>query len=53
MKFINYIEKIAGVDIYGIVSLVMFVLFFVSLIIWVVKTKKETFNAISRIPLDN
>jgi len=53
MKFINYIEKIAGVDIYGIISLVMFVLFFLSLIVWVFKTNKKTFNEISRIPLDN
>ena len=53
MKFINYIEKISGVDVYGMVSLVMFVLFFLVLLIWVFKTNKKTFAGISRIPLDN
>jgi cbb3-type cytochrome oxidase subunit 3 len=53
MKFIHYIEKIGGVDIYGIISLVMFVLFFLALLTWVFKTSKKTFSEISRIPLDN
>ena len=29
MKFINYIEKISGIDIMGIVSLGIFFLFFI------------------------
>lgn len=53
MKFIHYIEKIGGIDIFGIVSLIMFFLFFLGMLIWVFKTKKKTFNEISRIPLDN
>ena len=53
MKFINYIEKISGVDIMGLVSLTVFFLFFVVMLTWVFKTKKKDFNAISRIPLDN
>ena len=53
MKFIHYIEKIGGVDIYGMMSLAIFVLFFLAMLIWVFKTNKKTFSKISRIPLDN
>ena len=53
MKFIHYLEKTAGVDIFGMVSLSIFVLFFLAMLTWVFKTKKKTFSEISRIPLDN
>jgi cbb3-type cytochrome oxidase subunit 3 len=53
MKFIHYIEKIGGVDIFGIVSLMIFFLFFVAMLVWVFKTRRKTFSEISRIPLDN
>ena len=53
MKFINYVEKISGIDILGLTSLLIFVIFFVAMLTWVFKTKKKTFNEISRIPLDN
>ena len=53
MKFIYYIEKIGGVDIFGIISLLMFFVFFIVMMIWVFKTKKKTFMEISHIPLDN
>jgi preprotein translocase subunit YajC len=53
MKFINYIEKISGVDILGLISLLMFVSFFTIMLIWVFRTNKKRLNEISRIPLDN
>ncbi|MBS1760881.1 MAG: CcoQ/FixQ family Cbb3-type cytochrome c oxidase assembly chaperone [Bacteroidetes bacterium] len=53
MKFINYIEKISGIDIIGLSSLLVFFLFFTIMFIWVYKTKKENFNEVSRLPLDN
>ena len=53
MKFINYIEKVSGVDIFGLFSLIMFVVFFTVMLIWVFKTKNKEFIEISRIPLDN
>ena len=53
MKFIHYIEKIGGVDIFGIISLTIFVGFFLAVLAWVFKTSKATFKEISRIPLDN
>ncbi|OSZ77077.1 CcoQ/FixQ family Cbb3-type cytochrome c oxidase assembly chaperone [Chitinophagaceae bacterium IBVUCB2] len=53
MKFIHYIEKVSGIDIYGLASLLIFVIFFTVMLTWVFKTKKKTFADISRIPLDN
>jgi cbb3-type cytochrome oxidase subunit 3 len=53
MKFINYIEKVSGVDIMGVASLLGFFLFFIVMVPWVFKTRKKKFNDISRIPLDN
>ncbi|MGB3007647.1 MAG: cbb3-type cytochrome c oxidase subunit 3 [Chitinophagaceae bacterium] len=53
MKFIHYIEKVSGVDIFGLFSLIMFVVFFTVMLIWVFKTKNKEYKEISRIPLDN
>lgn len=53
MKFINYLEKVSGIDIMGLVSLLGFFLFFVAMLTWVFRTRKKKFNEISRIPLDN
>jgi len=53
MKFINYLEKVSGVDIMALVSLGIFFLFFVVMLTWVFRTKKKDFTEASRIPLDN
>jgi hypothetical protein len=53
MKFINYIEKVSGVEIMGLISLLMFVTFFTIMLVWVFKTNKKKLQDISRIPLDN
>jgi cytochrome c oxidase cbb3-type subunit IV len=52
MKFIHYLEKVSGIDIYGLTSLLVFVVFFSLMLTWVFKTRKTTFREISRIPLD-
>ena len=52
MKFINYLEKVSGVDIFGLSSLLLFFLFFTLMLTWVFKTKKKSYDEISRIPLD-
>lgn len=52
MKFINYLEKISGVDIYGLTSLSIFFIFFVVMLVLVFRTPKKIINDISRIPLD-
>lgn len=53
MKFINYLEKVSGVDLMGLVSLIVSFLFFTGMLIWVFRSKKKSFNEVSRIPLDN
>ena len=52
MKFINYLEKITGVDIYPLTSFIIFGLFFLVMLVWVFSFKKKDLNRISRIPLD-
>lgn len=52
-KFIKqYAESIDGINIYPMISLVIFFLFFVVLLYYVTKMDKEKVNEISRIPLD-
>jgi hypothetical protein len=53
MKFIHYIEKISGVDIYGLLSLGIFFVFFVVMLVWVFRSDKAKLKSISEIPLHN
>jgi hypothetical protein len=53
MKFINYLETIAGVGIYPLVSLLVFFLFFSALIIWVFKADKNYINTMKQIPFSS
>lgn len=53
MKFINYLESIAGVSIFGLVSLLLFSTLFIGIIIWTFKADKKMIDEISQIPLDN
>jgi hypothetical protein len=53
MKFINYLESIAGVAIYPMVSLFIFFIFFSFLIYYVIKADKQHIMEMKNIPLDN
>ena len=53
MKFINYLEKISGVDIYALTSFSIFFVVFLLMAIWAWKADKKMIEEISRIPLDN
>jgi hypothetical protein len=50
MKFINYLERITGVGIYPLTSLLIFFLFFSLLILWVVKADKKYINSLKQLP---
>lgn len=52
MKFINYIESISGVSIFGLISLLLFTGFFSLMLIWTLKADKRLIEEISHIPLD-
>ncbi|GGG58909.1 CcoQ/FixQ family Cbb3-type cytochrome c oxidase assembly chaperone [Bizionia arctica] len=54
LKFVkNYMDSIAGIEIYPIISLLIFFTFFVVLFWWVFTAKKDYINEVSNIPLDN
>lgn len=46
-------EGMIGVEIYPIIALVIFFLFFTGLIIWVMKTKKTYISEVEQIPLND
>ena len=52
LKFIKHnLETITGIEIYPIISLLIFFFFFVALFVWVSCYKKETIEELSNIPL--
>jgi len=53
MKFIsNYADKINGIDIYPIISLIIFVVFFIAMLVYVKKMKKSSIDEMKNLPLD-
>ena len=46
-------DSIAGIEIYPIISLLIFFTFFVVLFWWVFTAKKDYINTVRNIPLDN
>lgn len=52
MKFSYYLEKIAGVEIYPLISLLLFVIFFVGVSILAFSSSKETIEHLENLPLD-
>jgi len=53
MKFITYLEKITGVGVYPLTSLLIFVVFFVGLTIWTVKADKGFIQSMSNLPFSD
>lgn len=45
-------ESIAGIEIYPIISLLIFFIFFVALFWWVFTAKKDYINTVEHIPLE-
>jgi len=53
LKFVkNHMESIAGIEIYPLISLMIFFLFFVALFWWVITAKKDYIKTVSELPLD-
>lgn len=53
LKFIKHnMETISGIEIFPIISLLIFFFFFVGLYTWVYTYKKDTINEMSRLPLN-
>ena len=54
LKYIkNHMESITGIEIYPMISLLIFFIFFVVLFWWVFTAKKDYIKTVSNIPLDN
>ncbi len=54
LKFVkNYMDSMEGIEIYPIISLLIFFTFFVVLFWWVITAKKDYINTVSNLPLDN
>jgi len=52
MKFIHYLETIAGVDIFPMFSLVVFFVFFIILLWYVIAADKNEIQMLKNLPLD-
>lgn len=53
-KFVKgHLESITGIEIYPMISLLIFFTFFVVLFYWVITAKKDYIDTVSNIPLDN
>ena len=53
LKYVNGpLESIDGVEIYPIISLLIFFIFFAALFFWVFTAKKEYISQVSQLPLD-
>ncbi len=54
LKFVkNHMESITGIEIYPMISLLIFFTFFVVLFWWVFTAKKDYIKTVSNLPLDN
>jgi hypothetical protein len=53
LKFIrNYADKMENIDIFPLIGLVIFVVFFILMLIYVKKMPREDINELSQLPLD-
>lgn len=54
LKFIkHHMETIAGIEVYPLISFIIFFVFFIGLTIYIIKTDKRVFEKIANIPLDS
>ena len=53
MKFSSYLEQIAGVSIYPIISLILFVAFFTGVMIWIFSIDKKEIEHMENLPLQD
>lgn len=53
-KFIKgHLDTITGIEIYPMISLLIFFIFFVTLFYWVFTAKKDYINTVSNLPLES
>jgi cytochrome c oxidase cbb3-type subunit 3 len=52
MKFINYLESITGINIFPLISLVIFTVFFAVVLFYTITADKKKMDSNSQIPLE-
>ncbi len=53
MKFVKYLETILGIEIFPLISLIIFFTFFVFLFLYVIKADKKRITEIKNIPIND
>jgi cytochrome c oxidase cbb3-type subunit 4 len=48
----DVLQSIAGIEIYPVISLILFLLAFTSILVWVIRLDKDKVKEYSRIPLE-
>ena len=51
--FKEVLQSIEGIEFYTIVSMIIFILFFIGMAIWLFKVDKKYIQTMSELPLDN
>ena len=49
----NYLQSIEGVEIYPLISLIVFVIFFVVILVWMLKIDKNYIKEMEQLPLES
>lgn len=52
MKFVNYLKDVTGIELYPLISMVLFIVFFTAMGWYVYKTPKKVMQRQAEIPLD-
>jgi cytochrome c oxidase cbb3-type subunit 3 len=53
MKFSEYLSTINGVAIYPVISLILFVVFFLIVTVWIMRMNSKELEHIENLPLDD
>ncbi|MFA5403511.1 MAG: CcoQ/FixQ family Cbb3-type cytochrome c oxidase assembly chaperone [Ignavibacteria bacterium] len=48
----HYLESIENIDVFAIVSMIIFLVMFVAIVIWIFKIDKKYINKMENLPLD-
>ncbi|RME17105.1 MAG: CcoQ/FixQ family Cbb3-type cytochrome c oxidase assembly chaperone [Bacteroidetes bacterium] len=53
LKYVkHHLENIVGVEIYPIISFLIFFLFFIAVLIWLIRVDKQHINKLKNIPFE-
>jgi len=50
--FKDYLQSIEGVEVYAIISMIIFITFFIGIVIWLFKVDKQYINKMRELPLE-